>query len=95
MAEGYLTKDMIKTKEDTETASASQAKPNTKEATASTSQLEKQMAMMADTMEMMRRELAEMKGERPRKTQGRAETEDEAMTDDSFRVVHPAPAKKG
>ena len=94
MAEGYLTKDMIKTKEDTETASSSQTKPKPKATTASTSQLEKQMATMADTMEMMRRELAEMKGERPRKTQGRAETEDEAMTDDSFRMVHPVTTKK-
>ena len=93
-AEGYLTKDMIKTKEDAETASSSQTKPNNKGATASASQLEKQMAMMADTMELMRRELAEMKGERPRKTQGRVETEDEAMTEDSFRMVHPVPAKK-
>ena len=94
-AGGYLTKEMIRPKDENEKSSSSNKAAASPTAATVTDRLEKQMAMMADTMESLRKELAEVKGERPRKAKGRNETEDEAMTDDSFRMVHPAPGKKG
>ena len=70
----YLTKDMIKKKTHEESTSSS-----TPATSSNQDRLEKKLEMMADTMEMMRKELAEVKGERPRKTQGRME--DDSMSD--------------
>ncbi|CAE7940815.1 unnamed protein product [Symbiodinium necroappetens] len=55
---------------------------------------DRQMAMMAETLEMLRAEMSELKAERPRKTVVR--TEDEGMTDGSFNVVSDGePTKRG
>ena len=95
LAGGYLSKEMIRPKDENEKASSSTKAASSPPPTTITDRLEKQMAMMADTMETLCKELAEVKGERPRKAKGRNETEDEAMTDDSFKMVHPTPGKKG
>ena len=95
LAGGYLTKEMLRSKDENEKASSSTKTTSSPPPDTITDRLEKQMAMMADTMETLRKELAEVKGERPRKAKGRSETEDEAMTDDSFKMVHSLTGKKG
>ena len=81
---GYLTKEMIKKKNPEESTSSS-----TPTTSSNQDRLEKKLEMMADTMEMMRKELAEVKGERPRKSQGRME--DDSMSDGSFKVISKPP----
>ena len=81
---GYLTKDMIKKKTHQESSSSSMTTTGTNQDC-----LEKKLERMADTMEMMRKELAEVKGERPRKAQGRME--DDSLSDSSFKVIAKPP----
>ncbi|CAE7868746.1 RE1 [Symbiodinium sp. KB8] len=52
---------------------------------------DKKLAMMAETLELLRAEIAEVRAERPRKTVAKA---DEDMTDSSFSMVSESPQQK-
>ncbi|CAE7544020.1 unnamed protein product [Symbiodinium necroappetens] len=85
---------MIATKDPKGRASPTKKGPSTARGSADVAPSESdwKLAMMAETLDLLRAEIAEVRAERPRKTVARA---DEEMTDSSFSMVSESPHKKG